>query len=949
MTALSNIHRDSLDIIFRRISPETLKDALLKSLQRGKEPTISVSHIRLKEFDRYSHQNFPGYTSDDVENIHHFVMQKLYGKDGRNGNIFYLLTDFADDILDISKGEPLCEKQHILRWRDISLRLGQDLFTTSYLAREDCRYGNRRTYFAWPPVIRSNSFGIRELMKHGLSENHSHLNGAVPVFQLTWLSLMNHPDQCFIFEKDIHDAGKFETNLEPVLLQSHKDYQMPWSKRIQLAAWIRVNLFFHLLSYRDGGCDDKDGKETLRHMKSFLENDGSRNKEICNLAEEARFFYGKRFPLSDGSRKCLDYFLTDKLNDRRNEGYHRLLVGERYFLYNCFCLIFDHDENFGRSWQDLLYLYLLLKSSLRSEMVQMNRRMGFRNFSYYQNRKTMFWEKYKEYWAEGYRMAINGTIRDNHLNSLEVRIMPSDTERETMNTVYRSDREVYFARRNYPGDIESQEIPEKRSVLRAGKDADYFYVIHFPKRKMKRGKRCGTENDNVRILPPRNENVRFRIQRQALSLAAALTQSGYLCRRIRGIDGCSAEIGCRPEVFATEFRFLRHFIPISEARKVWEVESHVQPLLSATYHVGEDFLDIADGLRAIDEAVLFLNLKRGDRLGHALALGIQAEPFYVLKSNHLVLSKQDRLDNLVWLLFRSRELGVSVPSDLESSLIREAKSLQAEIYGRYGSEESVRERSFTAESLDGAWRHSSDLQDYYEALQLRGDHPSRYINQKYGNFNEIENPERLGKMTGGYLTLRSQYTSFQINQKVSIQRNERNSALYFSYQFGREERVRGQEMTDVRITPEYADLIRRMQDGMIKFLIKKGISIECNPSSNVLIGTFKRYEEHPIFRFNRFDLDERYRNVDQLCVSVNTDDQGIFDTSLENEYALLASALEKQKLEDGMQKYSSSAILQYLYNLRAMGEMQVFPKAFQSDRESWRDARGRYFEEDEER
>ena len=204
-------------------------------------------------------------------------------------------------------------------------------------------------------------------------------------------------------------------------------------------------------------------------------------------------------------------------------------------------------------------------------------------------------------------------------------------------------------------------------------------------------------------------------------------------------------------------------------------------------------------------------------------------------------------------------------------------------------------------------------------------------------------------LTGGLFSMQNQYSLFKINTKSDVIKTETNCGLYSYYQFGRRERKIGQEMTDVRITPEYADLIRRMQDGMIKFLIKKGISIECNPSSNVLIGTFKRYEEHPIFRFNRFDLDERYRNVDQLCVSVNTDDQGIFDTSLENEYALLASALEKQKLEDGMQKYSSSAILQYLYNLRAMGEMQVFPKAFQSERESWRDARGRYFEEDEER
>ena len=545
----------------------------------------------------------------------------------------------------------------------------------------------------------------------------------------------------------------------------------------------------------------------------------------------------------------------------------------------------------------------------------------------------MFWEKYHEYWAEAYRMAINGTIRDNHLNSLEVRIMPAGSRKELTHIIYRTDREVYFARRNYPGDMKKVPVPEKNDVLATGRELEYFYVIHFPKKKMKRESHNFRKDEREWLNSPRNANVRVRTQRQTLILASALMRSSYLCRRIRGIDGCSAEIGCRPETFATAFRFLRHFVPISKQRKIWEKESPVQPLLSATYHVGEDFLDIADGLRAVDEAVLFLNLKRGDRLGHAMALGIDPESYYAQNSGHFVLSKQDRLDDLVWLLFRSRELSVSVPSDLESSLIREAKSLQEEIY-----------RSCIHKN-----RWSGDLQDYYEAWHLRGDHPSQYDWKKYGNFREMGKRITEDHLTGGLFSMQNQYSLFKINTKSDVIKTETNCGLYSYYQFGRRERKIGQEMTDVRITPEYADLIRRMQDGMIKFLIKKGISIECNPSSNVLIGTFKRYEEHPIFRFNRFDLDERYRNVDQLCVSVNTDDQGIFDTSLENEYALLASALEKQKLEDGMQKYSSSAILQYLYNLRAMGEMQVFPKAFQSERESWRDARGRYFEEDEER
>lgn len=81
-------------------------------------------------------------------------------------------------------------------------------------------------------------------------------------------------------------------------------------------------------------------------------------------------------------------------------------------------------------------------------------------------------------------------------------------------------------------------------------------------------------------------------------------------QRVYGIDACSNEIGCRPETFATEFRYLRH---VSELRyKIpWyrtTVEHYEE--LGLTYHAGEDFLDITDGIRAIDEAINFLELQK---------------------------------------------------------------------------------------------------------------------------------------------------------------------------------------------------------------------------------------------------------------------------------------------------------------------------------------------------
>ena len=90
--------------------------------------------------------------------------------------------------------------------------------------------------------------------------------------------------------------------------------------------------------------------------------------------------------------------------------------------------------------------------------------------------------------------------------------------------------------------------------------------------------------------------------------------------------------------------------------------------------------------------------------------------------------------------------------------------------------------------------------------------------------------------------------------------------------------------------------MKEIQDKMIAVLVREGIAIETNPSSNYLIGTIKKYDEHPIMRFNSRKLRKTERNM-SLNVSINTDDQGVFDTLLENEYALKKKRNKDNELE----------------------------------------------------
>ena len=57
---------------------------------------------------------------------------------------------------------------------------------------------------------------------------------------------------------------------------------------------------------------------------------------------------------------------------------------------------------------------------------------------------------------------------------------------------------------------------------------------------------------------------------------------------------------------------------------------------------------------------------------------------------------------------------------------------------------------------------------------------------------------------------------------------------------------------------------------------------------------------------------------------INTDDQGVFDTSLENEYAIMTIALKKTKDENNQLLYDLEDIYAWIDYVRRMGITQSF-------------------------
>lgn len=118
-----------------------------------------------------------------------------------------------------------------------------------------------------------------------------------------------------------------------------------------------------------------------------------------------------------------------------------------------------------------------------------------------------------------------------------------------------------------------------------------------------------------------------------------------------------------------------------------------------------------------------------------------------------------------------------------------------------------------------------------------------------------------------------------------------------------------------------------VQKAMQKEFSSLGIGMESNPSSNLAISTIEGYDAHPIAVVYNKDITwdrEQIQNCPQIYISINTDDKGVFHTSLENEYALMACAMEKKRDEEGRPLYNRQMVYQWIDNIREMGNLQSF-------------------------
>lgn len=510
------------------------------------------------------------------------------------------------------------------------------------------------------------------------------------------------------------------------------------------------------------------------------------------------------------SRRALDYACI------KWQGEESIYEGERRFLYEVLRYIYLANDAVVT---ELLHKYVLAKAKIRAQMVQVNKNVGFANFARFEGVKEVFVDGYKHYSDLLKSLPVQEAMHQHCVTYLETRIAPKAPYNKLL-----------------AAHIDAERLTE--ACLKDDEIAQRHFIYHFIKKEDKRSK-----NDLI----PRNHKVRIEVRNESIALRKLQTTT----HQFVGLDAANSEMFCRPEVFAQAYRYL-------DDGKV-----------KRTYHAGEDFYDLTDGLRTIDEAIRLLHLRNGDRIGHGIALGIDAYDYYASKNWHIPVPKQVLLDNLVWLCSELKSHNIAIPPCVER-LVEEKYRDLADSY-----------------ALDGK---IPSMEDYNLAMRLRGN-----------------DPYTVNVSKGAYL-IRDWQSCAIDNGTEKLLANENIATIYWQYHFSERVRREGNMVVDFVVPRELAYVIGQLQEAMMRDIAKRQIAIECCPTSNVKIARLKEYEKHPILRLHPIESG----NVIRPAVSINTDDLGIFVTSADNEYALMVLALMKQKDEEGLLKYNSQQIRNWL-------------------------------------
>lgn len=760
----------------------------------------------------------------------------------RNQGVFDALFSFTDACCSHDNGFcVVCQHESMLRWHEMSSLLSEDLLVCAYMAQNNIS----PTSYAWPTYIPSDRKKLNELLSKEIADVHAHLTGSSLNFDVNWLCLMNH----------VEDMDEVFTEIQNglqncVVSREYKSQKRSFHFLSVLAAAIRLELLGRIVGV------EPDCRNLLcRTLKSYNPLDAS--TLASSLSRDIKSFTAEAYQYCSLEHNArYDYAHPSTLIPPESEACaYSVLTGERYIM--CKTLM-DIKNNVISDWHtSLFYIYLLIKHRIRHELIQSNNEVGFKNFQLYDHRKILFIKGNNTYSSQYMgllqHLSVASMFADHpDLRMLETRVKPHD---------------------NVSKQILTTDAQINEPTLKKSTDSwRYGYIFHYIK---------SPDNTPVNMLELtfRHQPLRKALRKEAKAVIKARQEENSrrefdnsLFRKVLGVDAASSEIACRPEVFAQAFRYCRI----------------CSPEMGFTYHAGEDFYDIVDGLRAIDECICYLNFQPYDRIGHALVLGVDVPLYYHRRRNLVTMPKQVALDNTMWLYMKIQRCFTK--RKILRKLQNDFNKLFSDVFANFNGVPSI--------------------ESYYKSWLLRGDNPGLYTVEGF--------KDTLDDVDIYWHSVRMLSTA-DANDARNQQEAQR---LYYYYHHDADCKRIGSEVITVEYTSTLIQVIKSIQKRLLNKVESMRLQIECNPTSNFRIGDIDRYDEHPIQKFYSKFLNN-FPKSHKISSSINTDDKGVFATSIEREYSLMAEALIRKY---GGNSNAETKVVKWLNDISEFSIIQSFLK-----------------------
>ena len=347
------------------------------------------------------------------------------------------------------------------------------------------------------------------------------------------------------------------------------------------------------------------------------------------------------------------------------------------------------------------------------------------------------------------------------------------------------------------------------------------------------------------IAPYRHHSLVNSLRILGWTLNSVLKRQPSLMQWINGIDAANNELNVRPEFFAPVYRMCARF-----------------GLTHKTIHAGEDFSHLLCGLAYMYDALVFLELRDGDRMGHGTAMGIDPD-LWIQRMPQQVLVKRGE-----WFLglLAMWQLAQKSPDKLQSALHKiehEIQTLSIELF----------QESLTPFECEQAMNlRGLSLPEFHQFMQ----DPDKYSRNTLFNeftFEELE-------------PIRTQYRS-----------NPKALERCWKWQSDRDLWTASEALISVESNYLSGAEYVLLQQRLMHEVNERGVVIETLPSSNVRISHYRGFEQHHSLRWMNAPAMSKERDP-KVLVALGSDDPGIFANDLVSDFYHLFIALNNTGLDE---------------------------------------------------